>query len=1099
MSAEKLAMLDRHAQAERAAKACPQVDINSQVAPCPASQPELFVVPVRYALAEQKAEHPSCSPGIVTHSRPMAARRLRAGYVYLWQDQGPLKRYAVSPQGLLAEQPLEEDDTIVSNGVLAGLPLKKSHDAWMLYSEFPLDLDHCQVLSDSPAKRRTHMRQMALPTVANELQAPHCPPLAQAEQVMAELIPQVYAQAMKADQAQGEVDAKALGATTMQEPSEANIQAYTDAMHRARERERVAAQYPEVSDQAPGEWSAQPWEGQATQDWLDTAKAQARGLFGVFACLNDDLGVLRDINHEQEWLEASHEQWMADNNLRLSIGGFVRSLVTEDGAELASTLSYTYKGRDINLTPEQGQTLLDAQHQLDEQLKIETQTRQYGSQHSAAEAGVRDARIDHILAPVRAFIPSDLHTEAEYLVREYRAQKQANLDNDFLSDKVSQYIDLEAMNTWLEHTAPAHFQHIEQRHTLLFIDRELYLSRSTSGTWFVDYYNRPTRRWLEELAMGCLSAQCVRSQGAEQYAHYVRTADGSALAQLFNAWIPSLEDGINGSSRLGELLTALASKNIATTHEALKPLSAPILEDLAGMGRNIHGTWAVLVNRLAAALLLLKSDQGLSPAWLGVFITARLGRDIQLQATTEAGRQRQVWKILGAAADAFNQWLNTTAKAIGSGLVRNIVRSPAVTQSGSTIAVIALLLNSMNASAYLNQAVALEGMEQKRTNDMLSSSLYAAAALTGAIDNVVRERMKIKTLSAKLPNGWVGTASSLTLFGGVIGGFSVGAALAEYKSLQIQLERAQTHLDPWLEMRQNVVGGQIAANGAQALLGASYTLRTLAGELEVKVAIMRYTTLMGPLNLLIAALGLLYLVSWFFQQKPMQNFLNHCCWSKNRAGNLAPIPDTAQQEELNRLYNILYLPRVSMVSTSKSVPAVNSHSGMKFVSAIQALTIDLPGAVPQSAYLELSMVGDPVDSQASRELIKNSPAHSRQPPPRPWRDLAPYWLASSACHWIPFQEGQGLRISGPFNDVPNLMHSGPSTVSLRLRYRTPLLALLGANSFIGGERGVAFTLQNNAGVVLLYDDPTPELDRVTSYPLDSQQPGFIYLQPKDKA
>jgi hypothetical protein len=147
-------------------------------------------------------------------------------------------------------------------------------------------------------------------------------------------------------------------------------------------------------------------------------------LFPVFACLDDDLGVLRDINHEQELVEARHEQWVGDNNLRLSIGGFVRSLVCEDGAELAGTLNYRYKGRDIRLTPDQGKVMLDAQHRLDDELKGESQARQYGGQPSQAQASARDARIATIVAPMRAFIPSDLYNEAEFVVCEYRAESR---------------------------------------------------------------------------------------------------------------------------------------------------------------------------------------------------------------------------------------------------------------------------------------------------------------------------------------------------------------------------------------------------------------------------------------------------------------------------------------------------------------------------------------------------------------------------------------------------------------------------------------------------------------------------------------------------
>ena len=74
-----------------------------------------------------------------------------------------------------------------------------------------------------------------------------------------------------------------------------------------------------------------------------------------------------------------------------------------------------------------------------------------------------------------------------------------------------------------------------------------------------------------------------------------------------------------------------------------------------------------------------------------------------------------------------------------------------------------------------------------------------------------------------------------------------------------------------------------------------------------------------------------------------------------------------------------------------------------------------------------------------------------------------------------------------------------ATVSLRLRYRTPLIAMLGAHNFVGGERGVAFTLTNNDGVIALRNDPAPELDRVPTYALGKGHPGAIYLQPKDKA
>ncbi|WP_242486621.1 toxin VasX [Pseudomonas sp. TH49] len=1089
MSAEKLAMVDEAAQAEREAKAQPHVDINSTVHPCPASQPELFVVPVRYALAHEKAEHVCCVPGITPQSRPMAARRLRAGFVYLWQHQGPLKRFAVSPQGLLQEQALDAAAAPVPGATLTGLSLQKIHDAWMLYSEFPLNAEHCRILSESSAKRSQHMRHIALRTVADELQAPHCPPLEKADEVIAELLPDTYARSMKVDQQKNAEDTEALGATLLEHPTPANINAYTDARHRIRERDKVLARHPDASDEPPGEWSAEPWDGQGTRDWLDNAKTQSTGLFAVFVCLEDDLGVLRDINHEQEWLEAGHEKWLGENNLRLSIGGFARSLITEDGAELAGSLSYRYKDRDISLTPEQGQIMLDTQDRLNEELRVETRDRQFGGRPTEAEAAVRDARIAAIVGPVRAFIPADLYDEAEEVVRQYRAEKHANLNNHAFSAKVGKYIDLDAMDTWFTDTAAGHFQQLEQRHTALFADRGVYLKRSVSGTWFVDYDDLDTRQWLTELATGCLTAQCFRAQGAEQYADYVRAADGGALRQLFSAWTPSIEAAVNNASRLGELMAALSADNLSATHQALAPLSVVVLDDIATMAREADSQWNVLVNRLGAALLLLKGDKGFSASWMSIFLAARLGGESRLQFAIEAGRP--VWKLLGQRAEALSEWVNKTGKAIGVGRVERIVNSPVVVNSGGVVPLAALLVNVVNVQNYLSEAGVLEGMDPRRVNDTVSASLYGAAALVAVVDSQVRmglgkDRFFIRSSAAP----------ALTLFGGVIGALSTGAAINEFQSLQSRLESAQNQVDPWLQMRQIAVGGQVAAFGAQAILGLGYTARALAGSITAEVAILRYTLYMGPLNWIILGLGVLYLTAWIFEKTPLQNFLNNCCWSKTRAIDLDPIAPKAQQDELDRLYLILYTPRVTMQSSSKPAPD-NGRSGLAFVSAIDSLTIDLPGAEPGSVYLELSMVGDPVDTLENRYLVKSSPTDYFRPP-RPWRDMTPFWLSDSSCQWIPIEEGQGLRISGPFKEVKDILHTPPGTLSLRLRYRTPLTGILGARSFIGGERGLAFTLNNSTGVIALRSDPTPELDRVPSYPLGEDHPGAIYLQPKEK-
>ncbi|WP_273221943.1 hypothetical protein [Pseudomonas sp.] len=110
------------------------------------------------------------------------------------------------------------------------------------------------------------------------------------------------------------------------------------------------------------------------------------------------------------------------------------------------------------------------------------------------------------------------------------------------------------------------------------------------------------------------------------------------------------------------------------------------------------------------------------------------------------------------------------------------------------------------------------------------------------------------------------------------------------------------------------------------------------------------------------------------------------------------------------------------------------------------------------------------------------------------QDVGNYWMLASRCEWILHTQGQGLRLSGSFNTVPNVFGSLPTKVSLRLRFQTPLTSMLGALNFVGGEQGVAFTLSAVTGVVALRNDSTPELDKAERYRLGDQQYS-VFLQP----
>ena len=107
---------------------------------------------------------------------------MRPGYLYLWHDQGPLRRFAVAADSQLLEQGLDDDDTSIAKGSQAGIALNKQHDALLLYTEIPLSAAVHQRLAAEPDERRARMHRIRLTQVALTLEADHCPALDSADQ-----------------------------------------------------------------------------------------------------------------------------------------------------------------------------------------------------------------------------------------------------------------------------------------------------------------------------------------------------------------------------------------------------------------------------------------------------------------------------------------------------------------------------------------------------------------------------------------------------------------------------------------------------------------------------------------------------------------------------------------------------------------------------------------------------------------------------------------------------------------------------------------------------------------------------------------------------
>lgn len=1084
--------------ADRAAKAQPHEDIDSPIATCPANQSKVFVVPVRYALAEHATSHPSCQPGVQPNSHSMAARRLRTGFIYLWQGTGPLQRYGVCAEGKLEPEALDDDDTRIQCGSLTGIALNKHQPAWLMYAEYPLDMQRCEELTH-PAARQKRMRQLDLPQVANQLQATHCPPLKAAEQVIAELMPETYHWGVVSDhQLNGESErqqANLLREDMIDNPTPETIQAYTDAMYWVGERDYVISKHADAARDrpAPGYWSAHRWHALRTRRWLQEAQQEAQGLWAVLACLDDDLGVLRDIDHEQDHLEISHQQWIGENQIRLTVGGFVRSLLTEDGAEVANLVNYRYVERDLGITPEQGEILLDINPQVEplrfeESRLVNAHTLQMTAEGKKQLADVRE-QIKQLQLPMEKFLPVELHEDVDKEVRRYRKQKNYNQRKGKFSGRIDENIDLPAMNTWLDETAPAHYQHVKERHTLLYTDRDIFLPRHDSGTWFVNYDDADHRDWLDNLAENCLTAQCLYSQGAKQYANYVRSKDPGALRQLFFSWSPSLEAALNSETRLGEIMTVLSDENLSNTKAALSKAlgdaASPVLAHMRVMADNSQ--WVTMVNRLSPAVLLLRGKLNrLSETWVGMMIFARANAQIGFKWTKD--QNFMVFEAFGKGIKELEQWAKSTALAISKGNTANILNSKVVQNSGGLTPLLVLVLNTWNASRYINQASAVENMDEQRVYDVASAVLYTAAALMAVVDNVVRRGSQLPyriVRSLRIPLA--------PLFGGIIGLLSFGAAKYEFNSLQEQIESSHDSVDPWLKLRKNIVGGQMAAYAAQAAAGFGFTMAALTGVMSTSAAIAGFTVVMVYILWAIAILGGLYLVAWFFQKTPLQNFLYHCCWSKKKASDLSPISLSTQQNEMDELLTLLYSPRVNFKEKSEK-PDLDRILYLQDEHYVEAVSIDLPGALPNSVRVDISLIGDPIDYELWMEQRSKPGLHK---PPYRMRDIGTHWLNNSHCEWIPPEEGQGLRITGRFEAIAFKLASLPKTVSIRVKYSSPLTSLLQINHFIGGEHGLAFTITANDGVILLRNDETSILNQAIEHQLGDQQ-HFQLLQPKAK-
>jgi hypothetical protein len=1022
-------------------------DARSAIGACPAHQAELFIVPTRYALAEQGADHACCSPAASSQSHPQALRRLRQGYLYLWHHKGPLKRFGVAADGLFQEQGLDDPDTKLASGSLAGIALNKQYDAWLLYSEIPLPSPAHQTLANNASERLARMRQIHLGEISLSLEAEHCPALSRAEEVVAELMPEIRDRDLAHDYAKnGDAYRKGvdtLGQQMMDEPSPERVNVYVNIRTWLSEREKAAGRHPEAGEHPPGEWSHVPWDVTATDAWLSQAKSQAGSLHAVFAALDDDLGILRDLNHEQNLVNLREEDWDQENAHKGMIAGFINSLISEDGAELSNLINYRYRDRDIQLTPEQGDILLKARHELSPLLAEETEVNQrqrHKIGHAAANARIADIhrREQIVLAPTRSFIPADLHAQLQGVVMAYRADKAHNMTDAKSSAQVADRVQLAKMQQWIENVAEPHHQWLITRREVLLTDTSTYLARHGQALWYADYENSDHCSWLSELSLNSLGALCSSGPGTQLAVDLLRAPSvEQPFSMLASGFTPSLMDLADRGSQVE---TALTSANQAAIGQLVGALvSSGKFAWLSDLGGPAGNDWGQAVSRLSAAFATLQAEHLAASAVPGnliqrfpkplraMLVITRLCSDSVIKAGNKG------LSMTGNTGLRLWDWSRMTGQNLQRGLAPAVGSIRSLNTLGGVLPLAALLLHMSNVFE-INQRDQGRAHDAVRQREHVAENLKVGAALSAVIGAAwtATGKVEISKFGVKAP--------IVTLFGFTTGALAALGAVFDLRKISAEMQKTGAYwtADHWVRLGHD--GALFGLMAAQTGLGGHATYMALTGRWTTEQAIKWFGLRIVPVNWLLLIVEGLYLAWSYFKDNDLQTFLNQCCWGNERRWDDSP---AEQSIELQTLIDLLFKPKLIAGAklTSRQVGA--SGNNIVLESRTDQLDLLLPGGNPQGSELFVKVVTfDANDSP---------------------RDCTQAWMSDLESSWLPIHQGMGLRLKGKLPRQPNGRYC-----QVQVLYHSPLAVQAGTLNhqqlIVGGAMGMRYIVRGAAVV-----------------------------------
>tara|TARA_R110002051_G_scaffold46751_1_gene93364 strand:+ start:1527 stop:4790 length:3264 start_codon:yes stop_codon:yes gene_type:complete len=1036
------------AQADQAARQdFEQQSIDSPVAPCPARQDEIYLLPTRYALAEEAAVDACIQPGIKTDSHPIALRRLRAGYLYLWHADGPLRRFGIASNGMLVEQGLADDEEELTDGTQAGFALNKHHPAWLMYTEIPLPSKDYEALSGSESMRNERMRLIPMQQIATTLEGQHCPALDKAEGVLAELMPEVRDKALAHDYhqngAQYRKDADALGQRLRTNAQPEDINAYVHVMTWQDKMSKAANRHPDTGKYPPGYWSSVKWDVSATDSWLTKAKTQAGALHCVFAAVDDVLGMLRDLNEDQLAVSKVKYEWDEVGAHKGLIAGFINSLINEDGAELSSIINYRYRDHDIKLTPGQGEQLLQAQRELRPLINEETHINQEvrpKQGHPIADARLArvHAQQQVILQPIRSFIPAELHGHVQGVVLNYRAAKARNATDSRMGAQVVERVRLDAMNQWIETVAEPHWEWVASRREVLLHDTKTLLARHHEATWFVDYDKAAHCTWLSKVALSTLSELCTVGAGVQIATDLLRAPDPSRpLSFLPSGFTPNLTFWVEAANGLANADRALSADNTKLAGEILEQLaSTEKLAWLKALGGPDGADWGNAVSRLSAAFVELEAEhiKGLATAPTSIqqfpksLLSMMLVLKASAQMTVETGKSG--FRFSGSLGTVVWDWGRDASQRIRSGLAPLTHQAESLKAYGGVVSLVALLVNGINLAS-LRERDAHREHDAIRRAEHFSATLTTAAALSAVIQNaaLARNAIEVYRHGIRIP--------LITLLGFVTGAFAAFAGFADLRKLALEQQKHDRYWskDEWGRLTRGLA--QTGLAGAYAGLGGYTTAMVLLNRWTAEKATDVFKGVGARLGWAVLIVEVLYF-AWrsYTRVSDIQDFLQSSCWGTQRRWGDSK---SAQENEFQALIDMMFKPKLD-VATGVSIQQMKLF-GVVPVPATdlywvtKGLELILPGADPDTARVGIKII-----------IVQSKKAVS---------DITQEWLDSMQSEWLPIQEGMGLRLKGPVRHIRRNQH-----VEVQVRYHSPIAMLTGtldeAQPIIGGERGMRY-------------------------------------------